>query len=254
MKSISFSIARVNRLRRDAEWARDLSGVPREPLSPRDPSGEWHASAYDANDLIRVFDTLRLKAGFTLHAYVYEDEASSKGIIWAVPVPASSVAPKAGSGLMDRRLPFTLPRPLGAVPLMQAIEGDGSPWSYLSASILRREAAEFGAEWHGQFWTCAKILSKPPRQADEPLHAHPGRSRDRIGEAPPSDWEWDSPVPQAWKPTYVEQGSTKRVVLHIYSPVGAERIYRAADTYPAGSYDCTTENRVLCTGREEFEL
>ena len=32
---------------------------------------------------------------------------------------------------------------------MQAIEGDGSPWSYLSASILSREAEEFGAMWHG---------------------------------------------------------------------------------------------------------
>ncbi len=77
MKSISFSIARVDRLRRAAERARDLSDAPREPLDPRDLSGQrdgagaWFASAYDANDLIRVFDTLRLKAGFALYAYVY---------------------------------------------------------------------------------------------------------------------------------------------------------------------------------------
>ena len=48
-----------------------------------------------------------------------------------------------------------------AVPLMQAIEGDGSPWSYLSASILSREAAEFGAMWHGCDWSDQTILSKP---------------------------------------------------------------------------------------------
>ena len=46
---------------------------------------------------------------------------------------------------------------------MQAIEGDGSPWSYLSASILSREAVEFGAVWHGCVWSDQTILSKPPR-------------------------------------------------------------------------------------------
>ena len=37
----------------------------------RSQSDDWCASAYDANDLIRVFDTLWLKAGFALHAYEY---------------------------------------------------------------------------------------------------------------------------------------------------------------------------------------
>ena len=80
---------------------------------------------------------------------------------------------------MCRRSPWTIVRgsktrgcsprgPPGAVPLMQAIEGDGSPWSYLSASILSREAAEFGAIWHGCVWSDQTILSKPPRQADDP--------------------------------------------------------------------------------------
>jgi hypothetical protein len=33
---------------------------------------------------------------------------------------------------------------------MDAIEGDGSAWSYLSASLFAREAAELGALWHGE--------------------------------------------------------------------------------------------------------
>ena len=44
---------------------------------------------------------------------------------------------------------------------MQATERDGSPWSCLSASILRREAPEFGPLWHGRDWTPKTILSKP---------------------------------------------------------------------------------------------
>ena len=51
------------------------------------------------------------------------------------------------------------PRPPGVVPLMQAIEGDGSPWSYLSASILCREAEKLGATWHGCVWGGQTILS-----------------------------------------------------------------------------------------------
>ena len=241
MKSISFSIARVDRLRRAAERARDLSDAPREPLDPRDLSrqgdGAWFASAYDANDLIRVFDTLRLKAGFALHAYVYCAGGDGNGIIWGVPVEASLAAREVyGSH-------GSPPEPLGAVPLMQVIEGDGSPWSYLSASILRREAAEFGASWHGLNWTCETILSKFPNGAE--------RTKHWASDTHAGDWEWRGPAPKTWEPTYVERGSTKRVVLHIYNSQG-DHIYRATDTYPAGSYDCTTKTRLLCTGRGGF--
>ena len=41
-------------------------------LSPgRSSSDGWFASASDPNDLMRVFDTLWLKAGFALSAYEY---------------------------------------------------------------------------------------------------------------------------------------------------------------------------------------
>ena len=126
--------------------------------------GGWFASAYDANDLMRVFDTLWLKAGFALHAYVYREGSNGNGIIWAVPADAPLIAPEECPRLDDTWL--QPPRPPGAVWLIQAIEGDGSPWSYLSASILCREAAEFGAVWHGCVCTDQTIISKPPRQTD----------------------------------------------------------------------------------------
>ena len=37
-------------------------------------------------------------------------------------------------------------------------------------------------------------------------------------------------------------------LLHIHNPIGGEELYRARDTYPAGSYDGKTETTVLCTG------
>ena len=146
MKSVSFSITQVNRLRSAAVEARTLLAERPDPWPVR-----------DADDLIRVFDTLWLKAGFALHAY--DSGGSARGIIWAVPADAPLVAPGEWSRLEDT----WLPQPPEAVPLMQTIEGDGSPWSYLSASILHREAAEFGARWPGLVWTDQTILSKPPR-------------------------------------------------------------------------------------------
>ena len=218
-------------------------------LSPGwNPSDGWFASAYDPNDLMRVFDTLWLKAGFALHAYVFRSGSNGNGIIWAVPADAPLVAPGECPRLDDTWL--QPPRPPGGVRLMQAIEGDGSPWSYLSASILCREVAEFGAVWHGCVWSDQTILSKPPRQAGSQ-----DASDDALkptDDVPVSNWTWHGAVPRTWKPTYADMGATREVVLYIHDPVGGEEIYRATDTYPAGSYDGNTETTVLCTGDRGF--
>ena len=164
MKSVSFSVTRVNRLRRAAARARFVPAAKDPDLSPEwSPSDGWFASAYDPSNLMRVFDTLWLKAGFTLHAYEFRAGSNGNGIIWAMPSDAPLVAPGECPRLEDTWL--EPPQPPGAVPLMQAIEGDGSPWSYLSASILSREASAFGAVWHGCVWSDQTILSKPPRPA-----------------------------------------------------------------------------------------
>ena len=131
------------------------------------------------------------------------------------------------------------------------VEGIGSPWATAavalqSASILCREAAEFGAIWHGCVWSDQTILSKPPRQA-----GGQDASDDALkltGDAPVGNWTWHGAAPRTWTPTYADMGATREVVLHIHHPIGGEEIYRATDTYPAGSYDGKTETTVLCTG------
>ena len=244
MKSVSFSIRQVNRLRRAAERARAVPADDADLPQVESPSDGWSASAYRATELLRVFDALWLKPGFALHAYEFRAGSNGNGIIWAVPADAPLVSPDDCFRVEDAWL--QPPRPPKAVPLMQAIEGDGSPWSYLSASILSREAAEFGAIWHGCVWSDQTIHSKPPRQADgqEALD----EARELTGDVPIGNWTWRGSAPRTWKPTYSDRGTTREVVLHIHNPIGQEEAYRATDVYPAGSYDGETERTVLCTG------
>ena len=61
------------------------------------------------------------------------------------------------------------PKPSDALDeFMEAIDGDGKPWSYLCASLLARELAEFGAMWHGCGWSEHAILGENPFNAQSP--------------------------------------------------------------------------------------
>lgn len=233
MKPVLFSIQRVNRLRQAAEKAREISGIGFDG---------WFDDAREAIELVRVFDSLWLKDGFSIRAYVYTSGSNGNGVIWAVPsdTPFLTLAdcPR------EENLWLKPPRPPEAIPLMQAIEGDGSPWSYLSASILARETAEFGAEWHGCVWSDQAVLSKPPLQDENKDSSY--NSMEPYRDAPVGDWTWLEDAPQTWEPTFVDRGATREVVLHIHDPMGQERIYKSIDTYPADSYACQTETMDLC--------
>ena len=244
MKSLSFSIRRVNRLRRAAERARTVSTKEPDPSPLGSWSNGWFASTYDANKLLSVFDTLWLKAGFALHAYVYREGGNGNGIIWAVPADARHLSADECPRLGDTFL--QPPRPPDAVRLMQAVDGDGSPWSYLSASILRREAAEFAAVWHGCVWSDQTILSKPPRQVDGQDDSNDARKL--TSDPAVGNWTWHGPAPGKWEPTYTDRGMTGEILLHVHNPIGGDEIYQAKDIYPAGSYDGETRKTVLCTG------
>ena len=230
-KMNSFGIIRVNRLRRAAERARQVLW-PRDRPTDSFTSG-WFRSSVDPEKLLGVFKALRLKEGFGLRAYEFRGGMNGNGVIWAVPVDAPVLEPDECPKLEGVFLGD--PKPPGAVELMSVIEGDGSPWSYLSASILAREAVEFGAVWHGCSWTEHTILGKPPWEMAK-------------GGPPEEMWEWHGAVPDTWLPTYKEQGETKEITLHVYTGLEQQRIYCATDTYQPGSYDLETKVEVVSLG------
>ena len=78
-----------------------------------------------------------------------------------MPEESSSPAPKECQKLKDGFLQPPRP-PLVLDDLMEVIEGDGSHWFYLFASILVREMNEFGVMWHGCEWSTHEIIDKAP--------------------------------------------------------------------------------------------
>ena len=250
-KMNSFGIIRVNRLRRAAERAREVLGGETDsdfpaPGSPWENGGfehdvyestsGWFRSSVDPEKLLGVFKALRLKEGFGLRAYEFRSGGNGNGVIWAVPVDAPVLEPDECPKLEGVFL--GPPKPPGAVELMSVIEGDGSPWSYLSASILAREAVEFGAVWHGCSWDDHTILGKPPWEM--------AKLADDV--QPEEMWEWQGAVPDTRLPTYKEQGETKEITLHVYTGLGQQQIYCETDTYQPGSYDLETKVEVVSLG------
>ena len=76
---------------------------------------------------------------------------------------------------------------------MEAIEGDGSPESYLCASLLARELHEFGAMLHGCNWSTHTILDQNPLAVGNSLQLLNAPS------GTPEQWKWLAPEPVQWQ-------------------------------------------------------
>lgn len=225
----TFSITKVNRLRRRAERSREID--------PGVLVDGWQQSPVDPMELLRVFKPLRIKVGFTLRAFVLGG-ANANGVVWAVPEGTPMPDVDADASLFDP------PRPADTIDdFMEVIDGDGSPWSYLCASILAREAVEFGARWHGCNWSTVEIVGRDPwAKGTRKTMWSSEASADRAA------WIWEEPRPVAWEPTVSTVGEEIEVVFHSYTGLGQEVISRCEDRFAKGS--CVFRNRevVLAAG------
>ena len=162
MTICTFDRRRLMALRRLAEKARQGQVPP--------PAG-WSKSAIDPMGVVDAFDALRIRTGFTLRAYQYYCGGNGHAVVWAT--PAGSDFPEPQECSLREFSVLERPRPPGALDdVMEVVEGDGSAWSYVSASLFWREIREFGAIWHGCDWTSHNVLDRNPL-------ADPARSRRR---------------------------------------------------------------------------
>jgi len=177
----------------------------------------------DGLKVLGVFSPLRLRKGWRMITQQYSDGYNSSGFTWAVPVDGPR------PDLFLTKWPDESTRPEGAVATMAVVEGDGTPWSYVCASLLGRELAELGAEWHGCDWSAHE------------LH---GGAELRGGE-----WTVVGPRPGSYAPSVSlgEEGVT--VTFWTYSGLGQERIVCHTDFFRAGGgYEFEATARVIAHG------
>lgn len=223
-------MTRTQRLRRALERAATLSDTSDSESYPLDDLIGWSNSVSDPGELVAATEILRVRQGYKLVGYTYSAGADGNGAVWALPDSAPLLEP--GVSGIPEPPSGSPPRQQHAIEPMNAIEGDGSPWSYLAASLLHRQFLEWGAKWHGISWGIHEILCrdpwrKPQRTASD-LRSGP--------HTPPDAWNWLEPPPDDWRPLVKLDEDSAVVRFFTFSALGGETITCNEDWYNPPSY------------------
>ena len=232
MNSVKFFTAE------EIKQLREHIGLPR-----RRPRG-WSKSKVEPAKILKVFSSLRLKKGYVLRAYQFKSGSSGNAVVWAMPEESPFPSPKECQKLKDGFLEPPCP-PLALDDLMDVIEGDGSHWSYLSASIFAREIHEFGAMWHGCGWSTHEIIDKAPFDY---FNQTQGDSEGRISDTKVDGWTWLVKKPKEFQPSVCKKNDKIIVTFYSFSGLCTEAICRHVDTFQAGKYSFKTKQIMIAKG------
>jgi hypothetical protein len=117
-------------------------------------TGGWTLSSSDAAQFVDCYRPLRLRPGYELGVYELSFGSDGSRGLYALPHGAPREPPPPQTE--NPRLAAALDH------FMEAIQGDGTPWSYLLASFLSRDGENVGAWSHGYGWrTCSLLLESP---------------------------------------------------------------------------------------------
>lgn len=252
-----FPIERVAALRARARDARQLPGNQEQ---------RWQKSPVDPMNLLRVFSPhVRLTSGWLLRAYRISGGLGGGGLVYAMQASASFPEPDACmTNVGDEKNPVNRPAPPGGVPVWESgfldlLESDGSPWSYLCVSLLRRELCAFGEEWHAIVWGNRTIIGNDP--ADPAAAAAlpqgvgftipvPPGGPPPVG-TPAMAWflSVNATWPTDWRPqvTVHEHGGAQ-MSWYLHSGHMMSRIWRETDTFAKGSLRFTTSETAIAGG------
>lgn len=205
----------------------------------------WAKSVVDPMQLLPPFKSLRLREGIVLRAYQVRGGFAGNGFVFAVPDDAPFPDPEEwGVDLVELFYP---PAPPGALDnVMEAIEGDGTPWSYLSASLLARELAEFGAFWHACNWSTHEIMDEKAfiRQTNR-YSRKPSEDSSDPCDIAPEIREWLEPKPEEWDPIVRVGDDLIIVSFYSFNEFNVAGIFRQVDVYNPGSYKAATSEETI---------
>jgi hypothetical protein len=239
-----FAAARLGEVRDKAESVRQV---------PANQPDGWSISQVNPLDLVSEFKPLQVKRGVVLRAYQFQEGGNGNGVVWALPDAADFPAPdRCVKGRFVPTLQMEVPRPPAAfASVMAQITGDGTPWSYLAASILGRELTEFGALWHGSKWSTHRIVDTNPLQA---LDQEPADDPDPMFavRGPLRQWRWGQDRPREWRPSVRMGDDEVVVVFYTFSGWKQQRIFRHTDRFTTGSYDFKSDCTEIAQGPGGF--
>jgi len=225
-------------IRKVRKRAAKLAEVPEKT-----PLG-WSRSPLNPSQLVSLFRPLQLNPKYQLKAYQFkEEQGNGNAFVWAMPKQAEFPLPEDCPVVLTHFL--QPPKPPEALDdYMEAINGDGSPASYLAASLLGRELREFGALWHGMNWTTHVVLDADPWKNPPPEEENPLFPIDRPQDDARS-FQWKEPRPQNWQPVIETSPDSVKVTFYTFSPLDQQRIYRHVDYYRPGSYRFTSLSKII---------
>lgn len=123
----------------------------------------WVLSTVNPGDVLHKLPGLQLKSKLRLVAFLFQSDKNGRGIVWAVPEDfcTTDYLEDSLSISTDADHP---PHPPAASPnFMDAIEGDRSSASFLTASILQRELLEFGTQGKQTNWAYQRLIEEVPK-------------------------------------------------------------------------------------------
>jgi hypothetical protein len=204
------------------------------------PEVDVFAHALDLAAVLQNTNGLQLNAGYRVRGSLFQNGGNGNGFLWAVKIGRGNKESRRLVRISRPDIGLALPalRPDNACPdIMEAITGNFSPFSYLEASILKRELKEYGALWHGCDWGTYKILASP----------NDTRSG-MIGGGCPVKWSWISRKIADLRPRVKIKSGQVLVTYYARSDLDWQRITRFEEAFESDSYVSTSTQVDIARG------
>lgn len=200
-----------------------------EELESQAPNtrGKWFISAMNPGDALRKLPGVQLKPGFRLVTYLHRTATDGMGVTWAVPETMSTTA-QLEQALTKPGDEQTPPKPAAALTdVMEALDGDRAPLSFVIASLLKRELREFGNVGKYCNWSHHRLIETVPAQVQ---------------------WDWRTQKPQDLSPKVLVYPDQKVAIefftCRVTAPVA---LFQHVDQYPPHQYKGVGADRAIAT-------
>ncbi len=193
--------------------------------------GQWYVSVMDPGVAFMKLPGLHLRSGYRLATYLYRQGEDGIGKTWALPESLSAIA-NLEKALSDASTIQSPPKPLGSLEdFSTAIEGDRSPGSFLFASLLRREMAEFGYIGKNCIWNKHQLITAVPQQLQ---------------------WQWRTEGVKDLSPKVRILPEGRAIVEFFTCRVTPSiAIFQHLDQYSVGSYSAQQVDRPIAIGERK---